>query len=170
MRHTAIRAATPLAIAAIVAAASCARTDERVLTVSGSAVGPEGVLLRAQIERFRQSHPSLTVVVRITPDAADQRHQLYVQWLNARAADPDLLQLDIIWTAEFAAAGWIASLEQFRPPVDEFFAAAVAAGRWAGVLYALPWFVDVGMLYRRTDLVPRPPRDLADLAQLAKRG
>ncbi len=78
-RLTAIRAPAALAIAAIVAAVSCARTEERVLTVSGSAVGPEAVLLRAQIERFRQSRPSLTATVRITPDAADQRHQLYVQ-------------------------------------------------------------------------------------------
>jgi multiple sugar transport system substrate-binding protein len=169
MRHTAILTAAALAIGALVSVASCARTEERVLTVSGSAVGREGELLRAQIERFRRSHQSLTVALRPTPDAADQRHQLYVQWLNARAADPDVLQLDVVWTAEFAAAGWIASLERFHPRVNEFFTAAVAAERWMGVLYALPWFVDVGMLYRRTDLVPSPPRDLAELVRLAKR-
>lgn len=38
-----------------------------------------------------------------------------------------------------------------------------------GALYALPWFVDVGMLYRRTDLVPESPRDLDELARLARR-
>ena len=112
---------------------------------------------------FGQAHPSITVALRATPDAADQRHQLYVQWLNARASDPDVLQLDVVWTPEFAAAGWIASLDRFDPPVDRFLPAAVAADRWNGALYALPWFVDVGMLYWRTDLVPRPPRDLDDL-------
>ena len=167
MRHNRITAAAAL-IATIAAAPSCTRTQTRVLTVSGSAVGREGDLLRRQIERFARSHPSLTVAVRATPDAADARHQLYVQWLNARTADPDVLQLDVVWTAEFAAAGWITSLDRFRPPVDDFFPAAVAADRWKGALYALPWFVDVGMLYRRTDLVPRPPRDLADLTQLAR--
>jgi multiple sugar transport system substrate-binding protein len=167
MRHNRITAAAAL-VATIAAAPSCTRTQTRVLTVSGSAVGREGDLLRRQIERFARSHPSLTVAVRATPDAADARHQLYVQWLNARTADPDVLQLDVVWTAEFAAAGWITSLDRFRPPVDDFFPAAVAADRWRGALYALPWFVDVGMLYRRTDLVPRPPRDLADLTQLAR--
>jgi multiple sugar transport system substrate-binding protein len=167
MRHNRITAAAAL-IVTIAAAPSCTRTQTRVLTVSGSAVGREGDLLRRQIERFARSHPSLTVAVRATPDAADARHQLYVQWLNARTADPDVLQLDVVWTAEFAAAGWITSLDRFRPPVDDFFPAAVAADRWKGALYALPWFVDVGMLYRRTDLVPRPPRDLADLTQLAR--
>lgn len=38
-------------------------------------------------------HPDVRVEVRITPDPADQRHQLYVQWLNARAPAPDILQL-----------------------------------------------------------------------------
>ena len=168
MRHTGLLAAAALA-ATIAAAPSCARSPTPVLTVSGSSVGREGDLLRRQIERFARLHAPLTVTVRATPDAADARHQLYVQWLNARAVDPDVLQLDVIWTAEFAAAGWITSLDRFRPPVDDFFPAAVAADRWRGVLYALPWFVDVGMLYRRTDLVPDAPRDLDELVRSARR-
>jgi len=169
MRRIGFLAAAALALGAAATTASCARTPPQVLTVSGSAVGREGDLLRRQIERFSRLHPSLTVAVRATPDAADARHQLYVQWLNARTVDPDVLQLDVIWTAEFAAAGWITSLDRFRPPVDDFFPAAVAADRWRGALYALPWFVDVGMLYRRTDLVPESPRDLDELALLARR-
>jgi multiple sugar transport system substrate-binding protein len=161
--------AVVLAIGATVAPAGCVSTDEPVLTFSGSVVGREADVISRQLERFRRAHPSLKVALRATPDAADQRHQLYVQWLNARASDPDVLQLDVVWTPEFAAAGWIASLEQFHPPVDRFFAVAVAADRWNGALYALPWFIDVGMLYWRTDLVPRPPRDLGDLIQLARR-
>jgi multiple sugar transport system substrate-binding protein len=125
--------------------------------------------MRRQLERFGRRHPSMTVTLRATPDAADQRHQLYVQWLAARASDPDVLQLDVVWTPEFAAAGWIADLGTFHPSTDRFFGAAVAAARWNGRMYALPWFIDVGMLYWRTDLVPRPPRDPADLVALARR-
>ena len=158
-----------LTISAMVMPTGCSRIEAPVLTFSGSAVGREAEVIRRQLERFERRHPLIKVALRATPDAADQRHQLYVQWLNARASDPDVLQLDVVWTPEFAAAGWIASLDRFRPPVDGFFAAAVAADRWNGALYALPWFIDVGMLYWRTDLVPRPPRDLADLVHLAKR-
>jgi multiple sugar transport system substrate-binding protein len=107
------------------------------------------------------------VALRATPDAADQRRQLYVQWLNARAADPDVLQLDVVWTPEFAAAGWIAGLDRFNPPVDRFFDAAVAADRWNGVLYGLPWFVDVGMLYYRSDLLAAPPASQDELVAAA---
>ena len=61
-------------------------------------------------------------------------------------------------------------LDRFRPDIDGFLASSVEAHRWNGGLYALPWFVDVGMLYRRTDLVPDPPGDLDALAKLARRG
>jgi multiple sugar transport system substrate-binding protein len=150
-------------------AASCAPAPDRVLTISGSFLGREGDVLRLQLERFRQAHPDLDVALRPTPDAADQRHQMYVQWLNARVSDPDVLQLDVVWTAEFSAAGWIAALDPFTPPVGEFFANAIAANRWRGTLFALPWFADVGMLYWRTDLMPAPPADLDELARLARR-
>ena len=158
-----------LAIGVTAAAAGCVRAGEPVLTFSGSAVGREADVIRRQLERFGRAHPSIAVALRATPDAADQRHQLYVQWLNARASDPDVLQLDVVWTAEFAAAGWIAGLDRYHPAVDRFFPAAVAADRWNGALYALPWFIDVGMLYWRTDLVSRAPRDLGDLVELARR-
>jgi multiple sugar transport system substrate-binding protein len=36
-------------------------------------------------------------------------------------------------------------------------------------LYALPWFIDAGMLYWRTDLMPGPPVDIDDLERLAAR-
>jgi len=164
-RPAAARAA--LATLVLAVAAACTAPRPAVLTFSGSSVGREGEVIRRQLARFAAAHPDLTVELRPTPDSADQRHQLFVQWLNARADDPDVLQLDVVWTPEFAAAGWIAALDRFAPPADAFFPAAVAAGRWRGHLYALPWFVDVGMLYRRTDLVPDAPPDLDTLAREA---
>jgi multiple sugar transport system substrate-binding protein len=112
--------------------------------------------------------PDIQVVQRNTPDAADQRHQLYVQWLNAHAGEPDILQLDAIWTPEFAAAEWILPLGRFRPPVDSFFPATITANTWDGKLFALPWFVDVGMLYWRTDLMSAPPATLDELERIGE--
>ena len=143
--------------------------DPHVLTFAGSAVGAEAGVIRRQLDRFQSAHPSLRIELRVTPDAADLRHQLYVQWLNARAPDPDVLQLDVVWTPEFAAAGWILDLDQFHPVTADFFDAAISATRWKYRLYALPWFIDVGMLYWRTDLMPHPPADIDDLERLARR-
>lgn len=134
-----------------------------------STLGAEGEVLRRQVARFMKERPDIRVEQRSTPDAADQRHQLYVQWLNAHAGEPDILQLDAIWTPEFAAAEWILPLDRFRPPVDSFFPATIAANSWRGHLYALPWFVDVGMLYWRTDLMDSPPATFDELERDAER-
>jgi multiple sugar transport system substrate-binding protein len=140
-----------------------------VPTFSGSAVGLEADVLRRQLARFEADHAPLRVELRSTPDAADDRHQLYVQWLNARAEDPDLLQLDVIWTLEFAAAGWIRPLTGFEADAAGFFPATIAANRWQGTLFALPWFVDVGMLYWRRDLIASAPATLDELGESAAR-
>jgi ABC-type glycerol-3-phosphate transport system substrate-binding protein len=144
----------------------CVAPAEPALTFTGSVVGREGEVIRRQLARFEERH-GINVVMRVTPDAADQRHQLYVQWLNGRAVDPDVVQLDVVWVAEFAAAGWVAPLDRFAPDVERFFPPTIGAGRWDGSLFALPWFVDVGMLYWRTDLLPRAPRTLDELTALA---
>ena len=127
------------------------------VTVSGSVLGAEGLILRRQLERFDREHAEIRVRMRPTPDAADLRHQLYVQWLNARATDPDILQVDAIWTPEFAAAGWILPLDRYATDTADFFPVTIDANRWRGELFAMPWFVDVGMLYWRTDLFDRAP-------------
>jgi multiple sugar transport system substrate-binding protein len=142
-----------------------------VLTFSGSVLGAEGASLRSQIARFEAEH-GVPVDLRPTPDAADQRHQLYVQWLNAWSTEPDVLQLDVVWTPEFAAAGWIRPLDDVGMPAAdaaEFFSAPMTANRWQGRLYAIPWFVDVGMLYWRTDLMPAAPETFAELEEVARR-
>ena len=140
-----------------------------VVTFPISALGAEGRVLVRQLARFIKENPGIKVVQRVTPDGADQKHQLYVQWLNAGASDPDILQLDVIWTPEFAAAGWILPLNRFQPDTAAFFPSTIAANRWQDSLYALPWFADVGMLYWRTDLMKQPPATFDELVQQAQR-
>lgn len=157
-----------LLIAAAALLLGCGRAGEgTVLTISGSAVGKEGEVLSRQLARFMAANRGVIVRMQETPDDATQRHQLYVQWLNAHVGEPDVLQLDVIWTAEFAAAGWILPLERFGATGADFVPAALDACRWRGSLYALPWFVDAGMLYWRTDLMERAPATLDELNAIA---
>lgn len=167
-------AGLPLVFLLTLAAACSGGEDDGAggitLTFSASEVGREAELLRLQLGRFTDGNPGIRVAIRSTPDAADQRHQLYVQWLNARVGEPDILQLDVIWTPEFAAAGWILPLT--LPPGEEadFFPATLEADRWNGRLYAIPWFVDAGMLYWRTDLMDQAPATMDELALAAAAG
>jgi multiple sugar transport system substrate-binding protein len=143
--------------------------DRTVITISSSVVGTDGPLLKRQIDRFMQQHPGIDVRFHRVSDDATQRHQLFVQWLNARAGDPDVLELDVIWTSEFAAAGWLLPIDDPAIDTTAFFRGTLEACRWAGKLYAVPWYADVGLLYRRTDLIPEEPRSLEELSQFAQR-
>jgi len=175
MRATTRRPPGPAALLLLLLAA-CAPSGggadgeaRATVTLPGSLLGAEGEALRRQIERFEAAHPGIDVETLETPDAADERRQLYVQWLNAGVGDPDVLQLDVVWVPEFAAAGWILSLDEETVGTDDAFEGVLAADRWNGALHAAPWFVDVGMLYRRTDLVGQAPATLDELSAAARR-
>jgi multiple sugar transport system substrate-binding protein len=174
-----VRRATPatatVVVSCIAAISACTRertgnANQITLTIAGSAVGAEGRVLAAQVARFEQLAPGIRVRIQRAPDDATQRHQLFVQWLNAHVGQPDVLQLDVIWTPEFAAAGWILPLSRWRPDVADFFPGVIAADRWRDTLYALPWWTDAGMLYWRTDLLPHAPATMAELADAAAHG
>lgn len=165
------RVITTCCTAALLLAACSGRSAKEkgsVLKFPGSALGAEGTLIARQLDRFMRLNPDIRVELQPSPDDATQRHQLFVQWLNARAGNPDILQLDVIWTAEFAAAGWILPLKRFAPVTADFFPSTIEANTWAGELYAIPWFVDVGLLYRRTDLVPDEPKTLDQMTKAAR--
>jgi ABC-type sugar transport system permease subunit/ABC-type glycerol-3-phosphate transport system substrate-binding protein len=156
-----------LLVLLLLLAGGCASSETRtVVRYSGSAVGAEGRVLEVQIARFEALHPGVHVEVVATPDAADQRHQLYVQWLGAASAVPDVLQLDVVWTPELAAAGWLLPVE--IADEDAFLPAAIEADRWNGQLYAVPLFVDTGVLYWRTDLVDHAPATFEEMEQMAR--
>ena len=122
--------------------------------------------LRALIDEFERAHPGVAVREETLPASSDEQHQFYAINLHARSAAFDVLAVDIIWVAGFARAGWLAELDA----PEGFFAGPMEAVTWQDKVYALPWFVDAGLLYYRTDLVATPPRswpELVDSAQAA---
>ena len=138
--------------------------------------GPEEALARKQIQEFQELHPEIRVTYQATPSSASERHTLYVTWLSSRSAEIDVLSLDVIWVAEFAAAGWLVPLDGYvaatNMALDDFLPAGLISSTYQGRLYSLPWFADAGVLYYRKDLYEQaglpPPRTFADL--LAVRG
>lgn len=119
---------------------------------------------RAMLAAFeRQS--GIRVVTETLPNASDVVHQYYLTSLEGAAAF-DVLVADVVWVPEFARAGWIADLSSAFPPDAlrrDMLPAVVETAIAEGRTYAVPWYVDLGLMYRRTDLVPEPPRTYGDL-------
>ncbi|MEO8040169.1 MAG: ABC transporter substrate-binding protein [Betaproteobacteria bacterium] len=89
------------------------------------------------------------------PASSDEQHLFYAINLQAHSAEFDVLALDVVWAAEFARAGWLRDLSGLLDARDraDLFPGALQAATWTDRTYALPWFVDAGLLYYRRDLL-----------------
>ena len=161
-----------LVLAAWGCGASPPKSGVSLVLAGGS--GPEEACAKEQLQEFQRLHPDIRVTYQATPSSASERHTLFVTWLSSRSAEIDVLNLDVIWVPEFAAAGWLLPLDQAvaaaRLPLEDFLPPGLACSRYQGRLFALPWFADAGLLYYREDLYEAaglpPPRTFADLIKV----
>jgi len=126
---------------------------------------------RELLARFERENPGVELVTEALPNSSDLAHQFFLTSLEGGADDFDVLVADVVWVPEFARAGWIADLSEPFPPERlraDFFPGPVEAVVVDGRTYAVPWYLDVGVLYYRTDLVPRAPRTYEELRRFAR--
>jgi len=124
----------------------------------------------ALLASFQQNHPDVELVTEPLPNASDIVHQFFLTALEGGARDFDVFLVDVVWVPEFARAGWIADLSDALSPAtlrEQFLPGAADAVIVEGRTYAVPWYVDVGVLHYRTDLVAQAPATYADLVQAA---
>jgi multiple sugar transport system substrate-binding protein len=115
------------------------------------------------VNQWNELHPhSRARIVELSALADAQRSEMLARAQSGRG-DIDVYNLDVTWTAEFADAGYIQSLDESRIPEGSFLAGPLATCRYDGRLWALPFNTDVGLLYYRSDLLDRPPQTWKDL-------
>lgn len=125
------------------------------------------------IATFEQAYPHIRIEREIAPHSSTAYHDLLTQKLKNRDASLDVFFMDVIWPAEFAAAGWALPLDKYFPPNErkQFLPATIAAGTYGNHIYGVPSRVDSGMLYYRKDLLDKygfaPPRTWPELADQA---
>ena len=94
--------------------------------------------------------------------ADDQRLQL-ARRVTGNDRTLDVMALDVVWTAEFAEAGWALPLSADPAGLAEADAAddtlpgPLETAKWRGKLYAAPITTNTQLLWYRPDLVSPPP-------------
>ncbi len=108
-------------------------------------------------------------IVFLPNDASQQREQL-VRRLAADDRDIDLISMDVIWTAEFAEAGWVEPwpAERAAAVTDGVFPSVVATATYDDQLYAAPLNTGTQLLWYRTDLVPEAPTTWDEMIEVAE--
>jgi len=167
---------TVIGLMAGCAAGDRTKTEAGTVTLvfkHGKIAGPPDAF-RGLLDRFEAEHPGIRVRDESLPSSTDQQHQFYVISLDGRSADFDVLSMDVIWVQEFARAGWIRDLSPLLPPEERaaFFSGPIEAVTFEGHIYAVPWYIDAGLLYYRKDLLDKygiaPPRTWEELVGAAR--
>ncbi|MCK8680836.1 ABC transporter substrate-binding protein [Streptomyces lichenis] len=138
------------------------------LATAGDLTGYLGRVL----DGWNRAHPGERVTLVELPDSADETRSQMVTDLRSGAGRFDVLNIDVAWTSEFAAAGWIAPLDRARFPLRTFLPPVVGTATYGDRLYAVPYVTNAGMLYYRKDILARagerPPRTWAELERQAR--
>ncbi|MGO4343722.1 ABC transporter substrate-binding protein [Pedococcus sp. 2YAF34] len=143
------------------AASSGAASRGPITYVSGK---DNSNLLAPQAARWNAKHPTEKVSIKEQSDKADQQHDDLVQHFQAKDPSYDVVSVDVVWTAEFAAKGWLTPLkDKMAFPTNGFLKAPVAAATYNNTLYAAPFASDGAMLYYRSDLVKTPPKTFDEM-------
>ncbi|MER7823056.1 ABC transporter substrate-binding protein [Streptomyces sp. NPDC096097] len=124
------------------------------------------------LEDWNEAHPDERVTLVELPDSADETRAQMISELRSGRDRFDVLNIDVAWTSEFAAAGWISPLRRERFPLDSFLRPVVDTATFDGRLYAVPYVTNAGLLYYRKDILDREgeaaPRTWDELARQAR--
>ena len=116
------------------------------------------------VAKWNKAHPNEKVTVKEQSDQADQQHNDIVQHMQAKDPSYDLVTVDVVWTPEFAAKGWLEPLKgSYTINTSGMVPAAVKAATYNNTLYAGPYASDGGLLYYRKDLVKTPPKTIDEM-------
>jgi trehalose/maltose transport system substrate-binding protein len=109
-------------------------------------------------KEWNAAHPKEKVTVKQQSDQADQQLSDLQQHFQAKDPGYDVVTVDVVWTAEFAAKGWITPLTgKNAMDTGTLLGPTVKAATYNGTLYAAPYASDAGLLYYRKDLVGKAP-------------
>jgi multiple sugar transport system substrate-binding protein len=114
------------------------------------------------------------------PKAADDQRLQLARRLTGNDRTLDVMALDVVWTPEFAEAGWALPLsddprsQAEADATTDTLAGPLQTAKWRDRLYAAPVTTNTQLLWYRPDLITTPPTDwnqvVADAIRLYDEG
>jgi len=153
---------------------SCKRETSKLTFAVGGA--PSEIEYWAEIAREFTDSTKIDIILLRQPTDTDQRRQGLVIPLRAKKSDPDVFLMDVVWVSQFAASGWLESLdpgvETRALDLSKFFSSIVEqVDTYQDQIISLPVYNDCGILYYRSDLLQkydiRPPTTWHELVHSA---
>lgn len=182
MRHKRILT-TALAVSTLVGVAACGGGDDGSADTSVSLEGTGPITLvqgkdtsgfvQEVLDEWNEMNPDQKVTLVELPAEADAQRQQMVQNAQTESTEYDVLVVDVVWQAEFAANKYVVELPEEEFPTDQMLEPVLATAKYFDKLYGIPQASDGGMLYYRTDLleaagIDAPPETWSEMEEQCK--
>ena len=160
-------------LAALSLPAHAQQTNLRIFT--GGQQRPD--VMRKIADEYQKKNPNVKIDVEVGGATSEAQQQYLSTVLSAKDSVLDVILIDVIRPAQWAAQGWAEPLDGYlgadKPKVvGQYLKAYADADQVGGKLYALPYFADAQFLYYRKDLLEkykRPvPKTWDELMETAK--
>ena len=132
---------------------------------------PSGSFSSAAEKCSKESNGRYQIKVQKLPTDADQQRENIVRRLAAKDSSVDIIGMDVIWTAEFAEAGWIDEWtgDNAQKVTEGVLPGPLETARYKGKLYAAPFTSNTQILFYRKDRVQTPPKTWDEMIQQAEK-
>jgi len=146
--------------------------SDTVLRMKVDRVGMSGKLL-GQISQEYFEESGVRVEFEATEMDTSVRLTKTQQYLNSRSTGIDVFEIDVIWPG-LIGDQLLDLTPSMKGSFADFLPSLIQNNTYTGRLVAIPYYVDFGLLYYRTDLLAKygyeaPPATWAELEEMAAR-
>lgn len=163
MRALRLRAAALAALTTASMVSACG-SDSGGIVINYYTPASEMATFTAVAKRCNEEFGGRFTIKQISlPKGADDQRLQLARRLTGNDKTLDLMALDVVWTAEFAEAGWALPLSDDPSGQAEADARAntlpgpLETAKWHDQLYAAPITTNTQLLWYRPDLMAEPP-------------
>lgn len=171
MRRAGPGALAVAAAACAIAVAGCGGDDGGTVTLNYvGPLDPGGTNVAAAKECSEQSNGEYRIAMFPVANSADATRELFVRRLAAGDENMDIINMDTIYTPEFAEAGWLTEMTGAarEDALDDVLEGPAQSVTWKDKVYGIPTNTNVQLLWYRKDLVPEPPETWDEMIAMAK--
>jgi multiple sugar transport system substrate-binding protein len=163
-----------LGLALFIGTSSLALAQTTLRVFTGGQQRPD--VMRKILDEYQAKNPGVKAEVEVGGATSEQQQQYLNTVLASKDSALDIILIDVIRPAQYAAAQWAEPLDQYLGAEKEaVMARYLPAYREAnivnGKVIALPYFADAQFLYYRKDLLEKhgltPPKTWAELKAAA---
>ena len=150
--------------AALGAAAACSRGDSggggatADFSGTGQIAYAQGKdfsagMVQAHLDEWNEQNPDEQVTLIELSESADQQRQSLINNAQTQSDAYDVISVDVVWVAEFAANQWVLELPMDDLRNDDIIQPVWDAGCYMDRLFAMPYVTDAPLMYYRKDFL-----------------